>query len=125
MKPPPTFREGRAPRSEEGAAARLVPTLGPRVPKSPLPRGRPGRGLSRELARVGGKDGKGAAREEPPGLNLPLRDPLGAQSATSGRGAARSAVRGSDAREAEACAGPDGSPATKGQVRPGGRIPPA
>ena len=68
--PPPTFRERKAPRSEEGAAAGLVPALGSRTPKSPRPRGRPGGGLSQKLEGwKGGKEksrSRGARESQPP-----------------------------------------------------------
>lgn len=51
---PPAFRDGRAPRSEEGVAACLVPTLGPRVPTpSEKPGLRPEPGT-----RGGGREGR-------------------------------------------------------------------
>lgn len=90
--PPPAFRDGRAPRSEEGAAACLVPTLGPRVPTPSWKAGlRPEPGT-----RGGGREGGERIRSgrNPRSLSLPRRDPLGVQSATSGRGAAQSAMPG-------------------------------
>ena len=96
--PPPTFRETRAPRSEEGAAADLVPALGSRTPKSPRPRGRPGGGLSQKLEGwKGGKEksrSRGARESQPPAP--------GSYRAPPPATAPHRAMRGSDAREAEA-----------------------
>ena len=96
--PPPTFRETRAPRSEEGAAADLVPALGSRTPKSPRPRGRPGGGLSQKLEGwKGGKEksrSRGARASQPPAP--------GSYRAPPPATAPHRAMRGSDAREAEA-----------------------
>lgn len=111
---------GERPGRRRGAAACLVSTLDPASPQSPLPRGRPGSGLSRELRGSGGKEKEGAARGEPRSVSLRRRrDPLGAQSATSGQGGAQSATRGQDARGARGLSAAGPLPATEGRVRRG------
>lgn len=118
--PPPTFRWESAQVGGGGLQRASSPPWDPASPKSPFACGRQGCGLSRELKGLGGKEKKGASGEEPRSVSLRRRrDPLGAQSATSGQGAAQSAMRGHDARGAPGLSAAGGLPATKGRVDPG------
>lgn len=57
---------GKRPGRRRGLRRASSPPWDPASPASPLPRGRPGCGLSGELKGLGGKEKQGAAREEPP-----------------------------------------------------------
>lgn len=108
------IRDGAESGPGEGAPARLIPPWDPRVP---LPRQRPG---PRPAPRTeGAARRKRAARKETRAQSFPRRDPLGSQSATSGRCAAPSALRASEARGGCSWSGLDGSPTAEGRARLG------
>ncbi|XP_007467142.1 PREDICTED: progesterone receptor-like [Lipotes vexillifer] len=103
-----TSTRGERPGRRRGLQRASSPPWDPSSSKSPLPRGKPGGGLSRELEGLEGKEKKRAAHEAP-GIRWAHRAPPPAA-------APHRAMRGRDAREARPELGRTAPPPPKGDA---------